>query len=65
MKQKEASEQEDPRSRASRSLQRFDCASAYPYITFALKNPVALSRNAYPQALVRHARFRPLSSLTS
>lgn len=54
MKQKEASEQEEPRSRASRLLQLLDFVITNSYVTFYT---VALSCNALIQALVRHACF--------
>ena len=54
MKQKEASEQEEPRSRASRLLQLLDFVTTSSYVTFYT---VALSCNALIQALVRHACF--------
>ena len=64
LKQKEASEQEEPRSRASRSLQLQDFLTTNSYVTFYT---VTLSCNAFSQALVRHACFFSLnkSSLTS
>ena len=52
LKQKEASEQDEPRSRASRSLQLQDFVTTNSYMTFYT---VALSYNAFTQALVRPA----------